>query len=907
MNGPYEIIPGVQKDVFFPLYALDGTDILTTSPTFASGDAKFKVDGGTSTNFTPQHRGDGIYLVSITAGSTTAGNKSGLLVVRDLTSPQTWLSTALEVRILSLAEVASRYYDGPVGPGVYFQQTTGAAGTTLGTNGTATNPCSSIGDAKSIADTLGVNLIYMLPDASATFTASANDYHFYGTGNRSSAEVILGGQDIKNAKFEGIKVSGTSGATGDATFINCELDSVTGLRGLAKECGLTGTSSVIASTAMTFEKCYSLVPGASTPGLTFAASASVGFRHYSGGIQFNSGAATNAVTVEGVGKLVIAATCTSLAVQVRGAWLVSDLGTTSSLTYDSHMQTALDILEDTGTTIPGELASIETKIDTVDTVVDRIEIDTTSIETKVDTVDTVVDAILVDTGTDIPATLTTIEGKVDTVDTVVDAILIDTGTSLPATLTTIDGKVDTVDTVVDAILVDTGTDIPAQITALNDFDPATDAVANVTTVGSVTGLNASLLDAAITTRSTFDPATDTVTNVTNVASVTSQVQSNLRSVDGVALATHTAGKVPADATATVSGTVDANLIEVDGVTLATHTAGKVPADATATIGIAAYLGAIWFDDSAATTGTTIGTHGLPDAPVNDFDDAVALCKSTGLNRIYAIASTCSPTSTLTDLEIVGIGSSTYNFGGVVHTNVRLVGMLVFGICGAASNVSIDGGTLSTTTTFKSVDGVRSALLNGTVALQGGSWSYFDNCSHAASSPLIFDMTANTSSLAMSKFSGEVTLSNLDATNTVVIDGQCSVILDSSCTGGRVYVRGQIDVTDNSNNTVTVTAVTGVNLTEIMGQTAPVETWVRILNATIDATVTSGGGSTDSWSSTGIPTTNDAQLIDKVGVFVDGNAKLRGFVVTGYTDSTKTLTVDRLNVAPSNGDRFLIFA
>jgi len=93
----------------------------------------------------------------------------------------------------------------------------------------------------------------------------------------------------------------------------------------------------------------------------------------------------------------------------------------------------------------------------------------------------------------------------------------------------------------------------------------------------------------------------------------------------------------------------------------------------------------------------------------------------------------------------------------------------------------------------------------------------------------------------------------------------------------------------------------------MGQTAPVETWVRILNATIDATVTSGGGSTDSWSSTGIPTTNDAQLIDKVGVFVDGNAKLRGFVVTGYTDSTKTLTVDRLNVAPSNGDRFLIFA
>jgi hypothetical protein len=133
---------------------------------------------------------------------------------------------------------------------------------------------------------------------------------------------------------------------------------------------------------------------------------------------------------------------------------------------------------------------------------------------------------------------------------------------------------------VDAILVDTGTDIPAQITALNDFDPATDTVANVTTVGSVTGLNASLLDAAITTRSTFDPATNTVTNVTNVANVNGAVQSDLRSVEGVALATHTAGKVPADATATVSGTVDANLIEVDGVALVSHVAGKVPADGT---------------------------------------------------------------------------------------------------------------------------------------------------------------------------------------------------------------------------------------------------------------------------------------------------------------------------------------
>ena len=75
--------------------------------------------------------------------------------------------------------------------------------------------------------------------------------------------------------------------------------------------------------------------------------------------------------------------------------------------------------------------------------------------TDLATVDTNVDAVLEDTGTTLPGTLSGIESKIDTVDSVADAILVDTGTTLPGTLTTIEGKVDTVDGVVDTILVDT--------------------------------------------------------------------------------------------------------------------------------------------------------------------------------------------------------------------------------------------------------------------------------------------------------------------------------------------------------------------------------------------------------------------------------------------------------------------
>lgn len=86
----------------------------------------------------------------------------------------------------------------------------------------------------------------------------------------------------------------------------------------------------------------------------------------------------------------------------------------------------------------------------------------TEVRSEMDSNSTQLAAIVEDTGTTIPATLTSLDGKIDTIDGNVDSILVDTSTTIPASITTID-------TNVDAILVDTGSTIPAQITALNDI------------------------------------------------------------------------------------------------------------------------------------------------------------------------------------------------------------------------------------------------------------------------------------------------------------------------------------------------------------------------------------------------------------------------------------------------------
>jgi len=147
------------------------------------------------------------------------------------------------------------------------------------------------------------------------------------------------------------------------------------------------------------------------------------------------------------------------------------------------------ILEDTGTTIPGTIT-------TIDGNVDSILVDTsTTIPGTIATVDVNVDSILADTGITIPAQisglnnlssgeanaacdtaltdydaatgteLAAIYAKIDTIEGNVDSILTDTGVTLPASIATVDGNVD-------SILTDTGTTLPAQLSGLNNVSTA---------------------------------------------------------------------------------------------------------------------------------------------------------------------------------------------------------------------------------------------------------------------------------------------------------------------------------------------------------------------------------------------------------------------------------------------------
>lgn len=341
------------------------------------------------------------------------------------------------------------------------------------------------------------------------------------------------------------------------------------------------------------------------------------------------------------------------------------------------------------------------------------------------------------------------------------------------------------------------------------------------------------------------------------------------------------------------------------VTVADFASGIIDADALATPGkIALYAGAVWFDDTAGGTGTTVGTHGLPNNPVNDFDDAVTLAGSTGLNKIMAINSECLLTAGIGPIEVVGIGDSTFLPNSQVCSKPRLVNLSIFGAFGTGSTVDVQGGIISTSTVFGTNNAVHGALLTGNIGLRDSAWTAFDDCSHSASATFRIDFGTN-SKVFLSKFAGSVTLRSMSAGCEAIIDGFCDITLDATCTGGTVTVLGG-QVTDNTGGLVTIDQVTGVNLSQVDGSATRVAKLVDLLDTYERVTIT-GGATATSLVCGALSSSVDDIYIDRVGVIVSGSLAGRGFTVTDYVGSTKTLTVDGLPSAPSNGDRILLEA
>jgi len=517
MTRPYELIPGESNSVQFPLYETDGVD-LRVGASLVSGDIRYLRGASTAgaTSDPGAHRDAGNYLVTLTAAECTPSDQSNRgrqlsLSIRDQTATKDWLDGNVQCVIMSQAEVAARFYEGPNGPGVYCSGTGVGTQATLGEHGTADNPTNSITNALTLVGKLGVNRIYLVEGASVTVTTNIGDHEIIGLG--AACEVTLSsGSACANTSFRNVKVDGTPAVTTQLTIFNqCVIDGLSNFHGTLSQCRLVGT--LTPSNPVVADHCFSGTAGTGTMtwDLTAAAANSLALRNWSGGVTISNSNSGKAITIEGQGQLQEGTGNVSPSpVELRGAFKVGPL-TNLTVTYDSLYDT------------------VRTNLDA--TVSSRSDFDPAA-----DTVSNV-------------TTVASVTGSVGSVTGSVGSV-----TGLNAALLD--------------VAVSSRSDFDPVADPVANVTNVTGNVAG--SVGSVTGLNAALLDVAVSSRSDFDPNADAVLNVTNV---TGNVAGSVGSVTGnvggsVGSVTGNVGGSVASVTGNVGGNVLGSVASVNGQDLA---------------------------------------------------------------------------------------------------------------------------------------------------------------------------------------------------------------------------------------------------------------------------------------------------------------------------------------------------
>lgn len=264
-----------------------------------------------------------IFIVSGTGADQVGRGVSYNGATKVLTVAQTWDTIPDTTSGYVMLPDAPSLFQGYESAAIWLDTVNGTAGTVLYENGTAENPSDSLADATTLATNLGFSEIRVAPGSSLTLAQSYNGFTI-GSISSNGWTLNLGGQSISSTTIIGATVSGVCSGANKPTFISCSMGAVTIPASRILNCAIIGTQTMSGTGDFFYEGCYSGIAGTSMWDIIFSASSNLNLRHYSGGVQAQSMAATNNMSLEGNGQLVINANCTGGTIAIRGHFTVTD-------------------------------------------------------------------------------------------------------------------------------------------------------------------------------------------------------------------------------------------------------------------------------------------------------------------------------------------------------------------------------------------------------------------------------------------------------------------------------------------------------------------------------------------------------------------------------------------------------
>ena len=211
-------------------------------------------------------------------------------------------------------------------------------------------------------------------------------------------------------------------------------------------------------------------------------------------------------------------------------------------------------------------------------------------------------------------------------------------------------------------------------------------------------------------------------------------------------------------------------------------------------------GSIWIDTLLGYAGQVKDVNGVADYPVDNLTDALALSQPTSVNlRRFQIVSG-SIIDLISDASgMVGVGEKwSLGLEGQKITGGTVVGATITGAADASSTGSqIMDGHLGTCSITPGVV-LRCGLQTTVTLLAAGSY-VFDACysevAGTGSPEIDRGVAVGAIQINLRHVSSGIRISNLVAGDNVSLEGEGQLILDSTCSGGTIVVRGSFQVTD----------------------------------------------------------------------------------------------------------------
>jgi hypothetical protein len=224
-------------------------------------------------------------------------------------------------------------------------------------------------------------------------------------------------------------------------------------------------------------------------------------------------------------------------------------------------------------------------------------------------------------------------------------------------------------------------------------------------------------------------------------------------------------------------------------------------------------GAIWIDTNNGSAGAVDFVNGTSRNPVDNIADANTLAVSLGFTQfkvaplsVITFAATQASQNFFATNAIIALGGQNINFS-------QFIGAVISGVSTGAAN--FDKCMVGTSTIGPSK--LSECGIMGVVTCASAGNFFFDQCFGSTADPVI-DMGAavGNTSLFLQGYKGELEIRNLGQTGTDVVNfsGDGHLILASSCVGGTVNIRGNVNFTNNGSG-VTVNQDARFELSRIL--------------------------------------------------------------------------------------------